>query len=123
MDSADQPQAPARTRPLLQTWAEEFIKLSSSDPVRIKVAIQDGSDGRDTGLVLVHLDEGAGEIYMQPTGIDEVTWEITLTARPQDLTLSPYRMSVITSQLNFATNLCAFLQFKSLEWDRMSGMH
>ena len=26
-------------------------------------------------------------------------------------------------QVAIAGNLCAFLQFKSLEWDRMSGMH
>ncbi len=122
MDKSDAPRIPARTTALLQSWVDEFVERNASDLVHIKVAVQDGSDGRDTGLVVVQLDNGGADIYMQPAGIDSLEWEITLTARPYDLTLSPYRMAAVASQVNVATSLCTFLQFKSLEWDRMSGM-
>lgn len=119
----DLPQAPARSKDLLDTWVREFISRNTADLMNIKVVIQDGSDGLDTGLVVVRLHEGAAEVYMQPAGPDSIEWETTLTARPEDLTLSPYELSTLAAELAVAGSLCAFLQFKSLEWDRMRGMH
>lgn len=114
---------PARTKALLQQWVDEFVALNTHALMHINVAVQEGVDGRDTGLVIVRLGNGGADMHMQPCSLDSVEWEVTLAARPDDLTLPAFQMSALGAQVAIAGNLCAFLQFKSLEWDRMSGMH
>lgn len=123
MHGDDLTRVPTRTRALLQQWVDEFVGLNAHALVDISVAVQDGVDGRDTGLVIVQLGNGGADMHMQPRSLDSVEWEVTLTSRPGDLALSPFQMSALGAQVAVAGNLCAFLQFKSLEWDRMSGMH
>ncbi|GLJ79976.1 hypothetical protein [Microbacterium imperiale] len=119
----DVPRVPVRTKTLLEGWVAEFLaQEQTQQTLSVKVAIQDGSDGLDTGLVIMHLRNAPAEIYMQPRGFDEPEWEATLTARTDDLTLNPQQMSGLAAEVALAANLCAFLQFKSIEWDRMSGM-
>lgn len=120
--SDDAPRVPVRTKTLLEGWVSEFLAQEQLQGVSVKVAIQDGSDGLDTGLVIMHLRNAPAEIYMQPRGIDQLEWEATLTARSDDLTLRPQQMSGLAAEVALAANLCTFLQFKSIEWDRMSGM-
>ncbi len=120
--SQDAPRVPVRTKNLLEEWVAEFLEQGQSQPIQVKVAIQDGSDGLDTGLVIMHLQNAPADIYMQPRGIDEPEWEATLSARSDDLTLTPYAMAGLAAEVALASNLCTFLQFKSIEWDRMSGM-
>lgn len=100
----------------------EFLSLTTQPLTHISVALQDGAEGRDTGLVIIRLGGGGTDVYMQPADFDSVEWKVTLTARPEDLTLSPFEMSSLAAQVAVASNLCSFLQFKSLQWDRMSGM-
>ncbi len=114
---------PVRSKDLLEQWVAEFMAAGHSNATTIKVAVQDGSDGRDTGLVVVHLVNANADIYMEPIGIDRAEWATTLTARPLDATLSPYSLVALGAEVTMAGNLCMFLQFKSLEWDRMTGMH
>ncbi|MDD7930708.1 hypothetical protein [Microbacterium thalli] len=111
-----------RTKTLLEEWVSEFLAQEQTQELSVKVAIQDGSEGLDTGLVIMHLRNAPAEVYMQPRGIDELEWEATLTARTDDLTLKPQQMSGLAAEVALAANLCTFLQFKSIEWDRMSGM-
>lgn len=120
--SDDAPRVPVRTKTLLEEWVSEFLAQEQTQELSVKVAIQDGSEGLDTGLVIMHLRNAPAEIYMQPRGIDELEWEATLTARTDDLTLKPQQMSGLAAEVALAANLCTFLQFKSIEWDRMSGM-
>lgn len=119
----DRIRVPVRTKELLESWVNEFLKENITDSVQIRVAVQDGSDGRDTGLVTVYLGNANAEVYMQPAAFDGTEWEATLTARPADVTLSPYKLAALAAEVALASSLCTFLQFKSLEWDRMSGMH
>lgn len=123
MEQEQGSRAPARTKALLEGWVKEFMDENAADQVHINVAVQDGSDGRDTGLVVIHLGNGGAEVYMQPASFDSTVWEATLTARPDDLTLSPYKLAALAAEVTLASSLCTFLQYKSLEWDRMSGMH
>lgn len=122
MRNDDLSRVPPRTTTILQRWVDEFVGLNAQSFVDITVAIQEGVDGRDTGLVIAKLGNGGADMHMQPSSFDSAEWEITLTSRPDDLTLSPFQMSAVGAQVAVAANLCAFLQFKSLEWDRMSGM-
>ena len=119
----DLPRVPARTKTLLEAWIDEFLSENAADAVTIQVAVQDGSEGRDTGLVIVHLSSGSADVYMQPDGLDSTSWVTTLTARPGDLTLPPVKLAALAAEVSLASSLCLFLQYKSLEWDRMSGMH
>ncbi len=119
----DLPRVPARTKSLLESWIDEFIAENATESASIQVAVQDGVDGRDTGLVIVHLSQGGADVYMQPDGLDSTKWVTTLTPRPGDLTLSPFKLASLAAEVALASSLCQFLQFKSLEWDRMSGMH
>lgn len=121
--SEDQPRVPVRSKSLLDAWVEEFLEQGLSSSVRIDVAVQDGADGRDTGLVVVRPQNADADVYMQPKGFDQSEWETTLLTRSGEQNLSPHHLAGLAAELTIAGNLCAFLQFKSLQWDRMSGMH
>lgn len=114
---------PRRSRDQLKAWVEEFRSQGHAVSGTIKVVDQEDADGQDTGLVVMNLRNTTASIYMQPRGYDDPLWEATLTARPDDLTLSPHDMASLAAELVIAGNLCSFLQFKSLEWDRQSGQH
>ena len=114
---------PRRSRDQLKMWVEEFLTQGHAITGTIKVVDQEDADGQDTGLVVMHLRNTSAVVYMQPRGYDDPLWEATLTARPDDLTLSPHDMASLAAELVIAGNLCSFLQFKSLEWDRDSGKH
>lgn len=114
---------PRRSRDQLKTWVQEFRDQGHIVSGNIKVVDQEDADGQDTGLVVMTLSNTNASIYMQPKGYDEPLWEATLSARPDDLTLSPHDMASLAAELVVAGNLCSFLQFKSLDWDRRSGQH
>jgi hypothetical protein len=114
---------PRRSRDQLKIWVQEFRDQGHLVAGSIKVVDQEDADGQDTGLVVMTLSNAKSSIYMQPKGYDEPLWEATLSARPDDLTLSPHDMASLAAELVVAGNLCSFLQFKSLDWDRRSGRH
>ncbi|MDU0346514.1 hypothetical protein RWH44_12485 [Microbacterium sp. KSW2-29] len=114
---------PRRSRDQLRAWVEEFLSQGHAMTGTIKVVDQEDADGQDTGLVVMTMRNTTASVYMQPRGYDDPLWEATLTARPDDLTLSPHDMASLAAELVIAGNLCSFLQFKSLEWDRHSGRH
>jgi len=114
---------PRRSRVQLQEWVQEFVDLGHPIGSRIRVAEQEDADGRDTGLVVVELPHGGGSVSLEPRGYDDPLWQADLTGEDDDLMLSPYALAGLAAELVVAGNLCAFLQWKSLEWDRASGRH
>jgi hypothetical protein len=72
-------------------------------------------------LVVVNLVHGEGAVYLEPRGYDDPLWLATLTASDSDETMTPFVLAGLAAELVVAGNLCAFLQWKSLEWDRESG--
>jgi hypothetical protein len=114
---------PRRSRDQLKAWVQEFRDQGHVVVGNLKVVDQEDADGQDTGLVVMNLSNTKASVYMQPRGYDEPLWEATLTGRPDDTTLSPHEMASLAAELVVAGNLCSFLQFKSLEWDRQSGQH
>ncbi|RZI79981.1 MAG: hypothetical protein EOO67_19895, partial [Microbacterium sp.] len=103
MHAEDLPRVPARTKTLLESWIDEFLAENAADAVSIQVAVQDGSEGRDTGLVIVHLSNGSSDVYMQPDGLDSTKWVTTLTSRPGDLTLPPVKLAALASETSAAS--------------------
>ncbi|MBD8206069.1 hypothetical protein IFR11_06515 [Microbacterium sp. CFBP 8801] len=114
---------PRRSGAQLEEWVQEFREQGHLFAGRLKVVEQEHADSQDTGLVVMSLMNAKASIYMQPKGYDQPLWEATLTGRPEDLTLSPHDMASLAAELVVAGNLCSFLQWKSLEWDRESGTH
>ncbi|CAN3702617.1 MULTISPECIES: hypothetical protein [unclassified Microbacterium] len=114
---------PRRSGAQLEEWVQEFREQGHLFAGRLKVVEQEDADSQDTGLVVMSLMNAKASIYMQPKGYDQPLWEATLTGRPEDLTLSPHDMASLAAELVVAGNLCSFLQWKSLEWDRESGTH
>jgi len=114
---------PRRSRVQLQEWVQEFVDLGHPIASRIRVVEQEDADGRDTGLVVVELPHGGGSVSLEPRGYDDPLWQADLTGGDDDVMLSPYALAGLAAELVVAGNLCAFLQWKSLEWDRASGRH
>jgi len=114
---------PRRSLAQLKAWVQEFREQGHLFAGQLKVVEQEDADSQDTGLVVMNLMNARASIYMQPQGYDEPLWEATLTSRPEDLTLTPHEMASLAAELVVAGNLCSFLQWKSLEWDRESGTH
>jgi hypothetical protein len=107
---------PYRTQAVLQDWLDEF--RSEGHEVRGHVALQDGSDGRDTGLVIVRLVHATTEMFMQPVAPGDQHWEITLQARANDLVVTPEQLDELSGELQRAAALCRFLEEKSAQHDR-----
>ncbi|WP_264632280.1 hypothetical protein [Microbacterium hydrothermale] len=84
---------------------------------------QEDSEGRDTGLVVVGLEHANGSVYLEPVGYDEPLWQVGLELDDGDHIMPPYVLASLAAELVVAGNLCTFLQWKSLEWDRNSGRH
>jgi len=114
---------PRRSLAQLEEWVREFQEQGHVLDGAIRVAQQEDTDRQDTGLVVMSLRNAKASIYMQPRGYDQPLWEATLTGRPEELTMSVHEIANLAAELVVAGNLCSFLQWKSLEWDRQSGSH
>ncbi|WP_156458743.1 hypothetical protein [Microbacterium sp. Leaf179] len=114
---------PRRSRELLRTWVQEFIDQGHLVASDVHVADQEDTEGRDTGLVVVGLKHADGSIHLEPVGYDEPLWQVNLSLYDGDATMPPYVLASLAAELVVAGNLCTFLQWKSLEWDRDSGRH
>ncbi len=100
---------------------EDFEREEHCIAGSITVAPQEDGDGEDTGLVILRLRNTSTSIFMKPRSLDDPVWELTLTERPDDLVMSVHDIASLAAEYSVASNLCAFLQWKSLDWDRQSG--
>ncbi|WP_314451675.1 hypothetical protein [uncultured Microbacterium sp.] len=113
--------APAAFRAQLEEWVREFVAHGHQVASVVRVVEQEDADGQDTSLVVVGLVHASGSVYVESRGYDDPLWQATLTGSDTDETLTPYALAGVAAELVVAGNLCAFLQWKSLEWDRKSG--
>lgn len=102
-----------RSRETLQTWLQEFHESREAGQL-IRVLVQDGSEGDDTGLVIVPLKYATVSIFMEPIGIGEAQWRITLEPQPDTTILSSHQLHGLAAELAVAAELCAFLEAKSV---------
>ncbi|WP_150958741.1 hypothetical protein [Microbacterium testaceum] len=112
---------PRRSREQLQGWVDEFEEMEHCIAGSISVAPQEDDSVEDTGLVILRLRYASSFVYMKPRGFDDPLWEMTITPQPRELGLSVHGIASLAAELVVASNLCTFLQWKSLEWDRESG--
>lgn len=112
---------PRRSRAQLEAWVDEFEREQHCIAGSISVAPQEDADTEDTGLVILRLHNSAASVIIKPRGYDDPYWELILTEQSDDLTMSVHDVASLAAEYVIASNLCAFLQWKSLEWDRESG--
>lgn len=112
---------PRRTRDQLQSWVDDFETQAGDGGHRIDVMPQDGEVDLDTGLVVMRPQGTEMAIYIEPRGVDDPRWALTLPARDHEVTMTPLQLGRLAALVVSATNLCAYLQFRSLEWDRQVG--
>lgn len=114
---------PRRTREQLEAWVAEFEREEHCIAGSISVAPQEDDGEDDTGLVILRLRNASASIHMQPRSYDDPIWELTLSEQPHNLSMSIHDIASLAAEYVIASNLCTFLQWKSLEWDRESGQH
>lgn len=105
---------PFHSKKTLEHWVAEFVDSRGAGDL-IRVAVQDGSGGDDTGLVIVPLENAPNSVWIEPrdTG-DELNWLITIEPADEALELTSFELNALTHELQVAAELCAFLQEKSL---------
>ena len=79
-----------------------------------EVLRQDGTDGADTGLVVVRLKNARTDVYMQPVAPGDPHWEVAFGARPVEFSLDTQQVLALATELVAAASLCTFLERKSI---------
>lgn len=102
-----------RSKETLELWLEEFRSAREAGDL-IRVIIQDGSDGSDTGLVIVPVKNSSVSIFMQPTAIGDTRWQVTVEPTDETLTLNSHQLHSLASELSVAAELCAYLEARSV---------
>jgi hypothetical protein len=113
---------PFRSKHTLEAWLEEF-RTTREGGALIRVLLQDGIDGADTGLVVVPLRNDSLEIYMQPVGPDDPRWAVSLEPRDLAAQLSASELHALAAELLVAAALCQFLEEKSVGHEETLGDH
>jgi hypothetical protein len=116
---------PFRSKEVLESWLAEYESESRPESGSVsgaqsiveytEVAVQDGSDGSDTGLVVIALRNATTDVYMQPVALGDPRWEVTFAARDRDLALSTEDVVALSQELAAAAELCSYLERRSLE--------
>lgn len=105
-----------RSKQTLENWVEEFRDAREAGDL-IRVIIQDGSDGADTGLVIVPVKNSNVSIFMQPEAIGDARWQVTVEPTEDALQLNSHQLHMLASELAVAAELCAYLEARSVGHD------
>lgn len=103
---------PFRSRETLERWLTEFHDARGAGDL-IRVIVQDGAEGADTGLVVVPLQNATVSVFMEPVEIGDARWRITIEPQPDTTILSSHQLHGMAVELQVAAELCAFLEAKS----------
>lgn len=106
---------PYRTREVLEEWLRDFPGYG--DELRGHVALQDGSDGSDTGLVILRLRYATTGVFLQPVGRGDPRWEVVFEARHDELISDADGVDALGRELRLAAALCRHFEQKSRAYD------
>lgn len=111
---------PFRSKETLDAWVAEF--RAEGHDVPGEVALQDGSEGDDTGLVLLRLTSAGTQTFMQPVGHGDPRWLVTFEPRYDTVSLTPIQVESMGRELQLIAALCSFLQAKSADHIEAHGL-
>jgi hypothetical protein len=103
---------PFRSKEILERWIGDYA-VDHSEAAAFEVLRQDGSDGSDTGLVVVRLRKASTEVYMQPVAPGDPHWEVVFSARLDELSLDPQGVLDLAAELMATAALCTYLEGRS----------
>ncbi|TGO04920.1 hypothetical protein [Serinibacter arcticus] len=104
---------PFRSKETLERWLEEFTSQRGAGDL-IKVVVQDGPEGSDTGLVIVPLRDSTASIFMEPLGLGEQKWRITIEPQADLTVLTSHEVNAFAMELLVAAELCSYLEARSV---------
>lgn len=104
---------PFRSKKTLERWVADFHEARGAGEL-VKVIVQDGSEGGDTGLVIVPLQNATVTIFMEPAAIGEASWRVTLEPQPDTTTLNSHQLHGMAVELSVAAELCSYLEARSV---------
>lgn len=105
----------ALTFEALDAWVEEFKTLNLDVSEGTKVMVQDGEDGRDTGLIGVRLQHVSTTAYLQLESLESGRWLATFEARDAAVVQDAAALLELSKEIATIAALCAFLQAKTNE--------
>lgn len=109
---------PFRSKETLERWLEEFHAERGAGDL-IRVAVQDGDGGADTGLIVVPLQNATVSVFMEPMEIGDARWRVTIEPQPDITILSSHQLHAMAVELQVAAELCAFLEARSIGHDEV----
>lgn len=105
---------PFHSKQTLEHWVAEFVDARGAGE-EVRVAVQDGHNGQDTGLVVMPLEHAPNTVWIEPRQAgDDLAWRIVIEPSGEALDLSSFELNALTHELQVAAELCAFLQERSL---------
>lgn len=104
---------PFRSKDTLERWLAEFASGGQGFGGDVRVLPQDGSDGGDTGLVVVDLGNAPTQAYLEPAGPGDPHWTVTFLAREVDAALRIERLQALSDELRAVAELCRYLERRS----------
>lgn len=107
-----------RSKATLEKWVEDFRAAREAGDL-VRVIIQDGSDGSDTGLVIVPVKNSSVSIFMQPIRIGDERWSVTLEPNDENTVLDSHQLHALASELAVAAELCSYLEARSKGHDEL----
>ncbi|MEV7618931.1 hypothetical protein AB0N59_02225 [Microbacterium sp. NPDC089321] len=107
-----------RSKATLEKWVEDFRAAREAGDL-VRVIIQDGSDGSDTGLVIVPVKNSSVSIFMEPIRIGDERWSVTLEPNDENTVLDSHQLHALASELAVAAELCSYLEARSMGHDEL----
>ncbi|PVE58702.1 hypothetical protein [Microbacterium testaceum] len=105
---------PFHSKATLEHWVTEFVDARNAGE-EIRVVVQDGSDGDDTGLVVMPMEHLPNSVWIEPCDSgDELSWHVLIEPGAETLNLTSFELNALTHDLQVAAELCAFLHERSL---------
>ncbi|KEP75999.1 hypothetical protein HR12_15380 [Microbacterium sp. SUBG005] len=105
---------PTHSKKVLEHWVAEFVDARGGAEAA-HVVVQEAEDDRDTGLVIVPLENVANSVWLEPRAVgDELTWHVVIEQFNGVWDLTSFELNALTHELQIAAELCAFLQERSL---------
>lgn len=102
-----------RSLTTLESWLDEFRRDYPALEGRMRVVPQDGTDGADTGLVVIELVDAPTVTYLQPDSSVDGGWAVTMESREEAITLDGAQLRALASDLDLVGQLCSFLERKA----------
>lgn len=104
---------PFRSQRTLELWVDEFNALGHPLGGVVRVIVQDGNDGANTGLVWIRLGNAPTGAFIQPVSEDGTVWAVTFEPRDEPVTVSAVDVLALSRELKTVSLLCQYLEDRS----------